>query len=328
MTLQRRRLVLCGSLGLLAGFACPVLLNAQGRIARIGDLNTAARGSDTRKFLWDALAARGWVEGRNLRIDERYADGDRSRLEPLAAELVALGPDVIVASTQPAAVAAMKATRTIPIVFVIVPEPVESGLVESLARPGKNATGLATMNKELVGKRLELLRELLPKMQRVALLLEVDFDMNRRQAAFAESAAKLLGLDVLRVGIGLPHTFDASFGDLARQHPDAVLVIENPPTFTHRAEIARRMAEVKIPAMYGFQEFSRAGGLISYSVDFRDQFRRAADYVDRILRGARPGDLPIQQPLKFALTVNLAAAKALGISVPQSLLLRADEVIE
>lgn len=330
MTLCGRRQALFASFSLLAGVAFPCVLRAQAKSARIGVLGSSSRTSARPNIsnLWTALAEMGWVDGRNLRLDERYADGDLARHDALAAELVALRPDIIVAPTQPAAVAAMKATRTIPIVFVIVPEPVESGLAETLARPGKNATGLATLNMDLVAKRVQLMSEAFPGARRVAILYQPDFDMNRHQAALAEAAAKTVGFEILRIGIGLPQTFDSAFGELARQRPDAVLVIENPAVFTHRAEVVRRMAQTRIPTIYGLQEFTLAGGLISYSVHFPDQYRRAADYVNRILGGARPGELPIQQPLRFELTVNLAAARNLGIALPQSILLRADRIIE
>lgn len=324
----QRRVFLTAAGALLA--ASPVAWS-QGLKKRLGILATAGRpetgpGGSYRHLL-DALGKAGWVEGRNLQIDYRYAEGELARLLPLATELVARKTDVILASTQPAATAAMKATQTIPIVFVIVPEPVESGLAQSLARPGGNATGFATMNAELVAKRVSLMREAFPATKRMALLYQADFDMNVRQAALAEQAARALGIQVLRVGIGQPKTYDAAFASLVESRPDAVLVIENPSVFTNRADIVRRMAEARLAAMYGFQEFSLVGGLISYSVNFPDQFRRAADYVDRILRGAKPGDLPIQQPLRFELTVNLKTAKSLGLTIPQTILLRADRVI-
>ena len=329
MRRDRRSFLLAA--GVLLAAACARGARAGQGMARVAVLATASRTAlVVRRMdeLFGALAKAGWVEGRNLRTDWRWAEGNPSRLAPLAAELVALNPDVIIASTQPAATAAMKATKTIPIVFVIVPEPIESGLAESLARPGRNATGLASMNKELIGKRVDLLREAFPGTRRIALLFEPEFDMNVRQAALAEQAARTLGLEVARVGIGQPPTYDAAFETLARERPDAVLVIENPSVFTNRAEIVKRMAKARLRAMYGFGDFVLEGGLMSYSANHLDQYRRAADYVDRILRGAKPGDLPIQQPLKFELSVNLRSAKALGIAIPQSILLRADRVLE
>ncbi len=327
----RRRRFLVATLAVSANGLGWRVASAQGGMVRIGVLSSAGRPGTGRGYfdlLLKELASNGWVDGRNLAIDWRYADGDLDRHAALATELVALKPDLIIAATQPAAVAAMKATATTPIVFVHAPEPVESGLAESLARPGRNVTGFASMNSQLVVKRLELLREALPKCRRIAVLYQSDFDLNLRQLAQVEDAARLLGLATLRVHIDLPPSYDVAFAQLVRERPDGVLVIENPSVFTHRADIVRRMAGAKLPAMYGLQEFSLAGGLFSYSISLADQFRRTADYVVRILRGAKPGELPIQQPNKFELTINLEAARALGLTVPPAILLRSDLVIE
>jgi len=329
---MQRRQILIAAAALSAGVPAWSVASAQGRMVRIGVLVSASRPNAGRGAYYEALleelARAGWVEGRNLAIEWRYAGGDLGRHSALAAELVALKPDLIICGTQPAAIAAMKATATIPIVFIQAPEPVESGLAVSLARPGRNVTGLASMNKELLGKRLELMRDAFPKSRRIAVLYQPDFDMNVRQLALTEQAAKVFGMDVVRVQIGLPPSFDAAFAQLARERPDGVLVIENPSVYTHRQDIVRRMFDARLAAMYGLQDFSLVGGLISYSISFADQYRRAADYVNRILRGAKPGDLPIQQPLRFELTVNLKTAKALGLTIPQSILLRADRVLE
>jgi putative ABC transport system substrate-binding protein len=328
--LRRRRFLVAILAASAAGPVC-IIASAQGRVARIGVLSSASRPDAGRGYydqMLEELAGLGWVEGRTLSIDWRYAEGDLGRHAGLAADLVALKPDLIIAGTQPAAVAAMKATSTIPIVFVQAPDPVESGLAETLARPGRNVTGFASMNNQLVAKRLELLRDLLPKCTRIAVLYQPDFDLNVRQFAQVERAARQLALEMLPVHVGSPQSYDAAFAKLVRERPDGVLVIENPSVYTHRADIVRRMAEARLAAMYGLQDFSLAGGLLSYSISFGDQYRRAADYVARILRGAKPGELPIQQPVKFDLTVNLKAAKALGLTVPPSILLRADRVIE
>ena len=315
----------------LAGAALlfPAVGLAQPRRVRIGVLSSATRGAaGPFGAFFQALAAAGWVEDRNLVIDYRFANGHLARHEPLAMELVALKPDIIFAPTQPAAIAAMKATKTIPIVFAIVQEPVLTGLADSLARPGKNATGMLSINKDILGKRIELLREVVPTAKRIAMLYQPDFDLNVRQVELGEQVLGSLNLTALRVGIGNRDSFDAAFEALAQARPDGVLVIENPSVFANRAEIVKRMAVARLPAMYGFQPFTLDGGLMSYSIDFADQFRRTAGYVDRILRGATPGELPIQQPVGFQLTVNLKTAKTLGIEFPQSVLLRADRVIE
>lgn len=327
----RRRGLLAATLAVSAGGLVWSDACAQGGMVRIGVLSSTSRPSTGRGYfepLLKELASNGWAEGRNLALDWLYADGDLGRHAALAAELVALKPDLIIAGTQPAAVAAMKASTTIPIVFIHAPDAVESGLADSLARPGRNVTGFASMNNELVVKRLEILREALPRSRRIALLYQQGFDLNERQLAPIEKAATSLGLETSRVHIDMPGSYDAAFMHLVREHPDGVLVIENPSTYTHRADIARRMAEARLAAMYGLQDFALAGGLMSYSISFSDQYRRAADYVVRILRGAKPGELPIQQPVKFELTINLKAARALGLIVPPSLLLRADRVIE
>jgi putative ABC transport system substrate-binding protein len=261
-------------------------------------------------------------------VDWRHAEGDVERIAPLATELAALKPDLIFASTQPSAIAVMNATQSIPIVFALVQEPLSTGLAVSLARPGKNATGLASMNVDILSKRIELLLEVVPPARRIALLYQPDFDLNVRQAALAEQVLHSLKLAVVRVAIGRPESFGKAFETLARERPDAVLVIENPSVFTNRVDVVKRMAAAGLPAMYGFQPFALDGGLMSYSIDFNDQFRRAAGYVDRILRGAKPGELPIEQPRRLELTVNLRAAGELGITIPQSIRLRADRTIE
>ena len=326
--MNRRRFTL-GLVG--AAMLAPALGVGQTGRARIGVLSSISRSSKPTKLydeFFQTLAAAGWVEGRNLDVDWRYAQGDLKRHVELARELVALNPDLIFAPTQPAAVAAMEATKTIPIVFAIVQEPLLTGLAESLARPGKNATGMLSINKDILGKRIQLLREVVPAAKRVGVLYQPDFDLSARQAELAERVLDSLGLTTARVGIGRPATFAASFEALVRARPDAVLVIENPNLFANRVDVVRRMAAARLPAMYGFQPFTLDGGLMSYSIDFADQFRRAGGYVDRILKGAKPGELPIQQPQRFELTINLKTAKALGIGIPQSVLLRADRVIE
>lgn len=308
----------------------PIFGVAQSKTARLGILATADRPTPGGPYdhFFQALATAGWVGGRGLVVDWRQAEGDTERMSPLAAELVALEPNVIFASTQPAAVAVMTMTKAIPIVFALVHEPLSAGLAETLARPGKNATGLASMNVDILSKRIELLLEVVPSAKRIALLYQPELDVNVRQAALAEQVIRSRNLSALRVAIGRPETFGPAFDSLARERPDAAVVIENPSVFTHRIEIVRRMAALALPAMYGFQPFALDGGLMSYSIDFIDQFRRAAGYVDRILRGARPGELPIEQPRRFELTVNLKTAKELGITIPRLILLRADRVIE
>ena len=308
----------------------PILAIAQPKSARLGILATASRQTPGGPYgsFFEALAKAGWVEGQNLVVEWRHAEGDLERIASLAAELVALKPNVIFASTQPSAMAVMKVTKTLPIVFALVQEPLSTGLAESLARPGKNATGLASINVDILSKRVELLLEVVRPARRIALLYQPDFDLNVRQAALAEQVLHSRKLTAVRIAIGRPESFGNAFETLARERPDAALVIENPSVFTNRVDVVKRMAAIRLPAIYGFQPFALDGGLMSYSIDFSDQFRRAAGYVDRILRGAKPAELPIEQPQKLELTLNLRAARELGITIPQSILLRADRVIE
>jgi len=326
--LRRRILIAAGAL-----LAMPITGFTQlpGREVRIGLLSSASRSQNSDRLfglLFDALKKSGWVEGRNLVVDWRFADGKLAMHEPLARELVALKPDIIFAPTQPAAQAAMKATSSIPIVFALVPEPVQSGLAISLAHPGRNATGAATINSELIGKRLQLMRETFPSARRIALIYQAQFDMNVRQAEQAVLAGKRLALELIPVFIGAPDTYDAVFAELGRLKPDALYVIENPSVYTHRQTLVQRVNAARWAAMYGLQDFALDGGLMSYSVNWPDQYRRAATYVVRILDGAKPADLPIEQPTKFDLVINLKTAKALGLTIPRSIMSRADQVIE
>jgi putative ABC transport system substrate-binding protein len=326
VSLDGRRRFLVG-VGALLAAPCA---SAQQTRARIGFLatGTPASSATNRKAFFDALRDKGWVEGKNLTVDVRYADGKLEQHDVLARELIALNPQLIFAPTLPGADAMMRLTRTIPVVFAIVPDPVGSGFAASLARPGTNATGLSTVNVTLGPKRLALLKEAFPAARRVAMLYQAELDMNRRQAAQVEAAAQSIGVEVVRIGIGGPATFDAAFGKLDAMQPDAIYVMENPPLHTHRRSLIARIAERRLPAIYGMQVFAVDGGLMAYAMSVPDQFRRAAGYVDRILRGAKPGDLPIQQPTNFDLVVNMKTARAQSLTVPPSILLRADRVIE
>jgi putative ABC transport system substrate-binding protein len=326
VSLERRRRFLFTVAALLAA-PCAY---AQEPRARIGFLasGTPASSATNRKAFFDALRDKGWVEGKNLTVDVRYADGKLEQHDVLARELIALNPRLIYAPAQPGADAMMRLTRSIPIVFAIVPDPVGSGFAASLARPGGNATGLSTVNVTLGRKRLALLNEAFPAARRVAMLYQPELDMNRRQAAEVEVAAQSIGVEVVRISIGGPATFDAAFGKLDAMQPDAIYVMENPPLHTHRHSLIARIAKRRLPAIYGMQVFAVDGGLMAYAMSVPDQFRRAAEYVDRILRGAKPGDLPIQRPTNFDLVVNMKTAQAQGLTVSPSILLRADRVIE
>ncbi len=329
--LDRRRFLVAAGASLAAGLArSQGKGNAPDRVARIGFLldGSSAATKHFRAALSEGLRARGWIEGRNLVTEARFADGETARIEPLARELVALAPDVIVAPTTAGAVTARSLTKSIPIVFVLGVDPVGVGLAQNLARPGGNVTGLSIIAADVALKRMEILREALPSIERVAVLHDPGHTPSRIVLPDLDRGAKAMGLTLERIELGLPATFDAAFSALERMRPDAALVLATPAVFIHRREIIGRLAKARVPASYNGRDFAMSGGLMSYAVDFRDNFRRAADYVDRILRGADPGELPIQQPTKFELLVNLKTARALGVEIPRSVLLRADQLIE
>ena len=273
----------------------------------------------------------GYVEGRNLVIEYRDAEGKVERLPALAAELVALKVDVIVASGTLAALAAKQATRTLPIVFSPAADPVASGLVTSLARPGGNVTGLSLLNSELVGKWLEQLKQAIPGVSRVAVLWQPGAFGERTEKDMlkgAEVAARALGVQLQFVEARGPEDFDRAFSDMTRARAGALTVLGSTMFVSERRRLVDLAAKNRLPAVYNVREFVDAGGLMSYGPNLADLFRRAATYVDKILKGAKPGDLPVEQPTKFELVINLKTAKALGLTIPQSVLVRADEVIQ
>ena len=323
-------------LGTIAGslLAAPLAAEAQtaAKVARIGWLgNSPAASPHLDEAFRQGLRDLDYVEGRNVVIEYRWAEGKFERLPALAAELVALKVDVILAGTVLAAVAAKQAIRTIPIVFAAVADPLGSGLVTSLARPGGNVTGLSVLSPELVGKRLEQLKQALPGVSRVAVLWEpggggerTDKDMLKR----AEVAGQALGVRLQYVEARGPADFDRAFSDMTRAHAGALTVLPSPMFLNERRRLVDLAAKHRLPAGYPWREGADAGGLISYGPSLADLYRRAATYVDKILKGAKPGDLPIEQPTKFELVINLKTAKALGLTIPPSLLQRADQVIE
>jgi putative tryptophan/tyrosine transport system substrate-binding protein len=281
------------------------------------------------QLLRDALRELGYVEGKNLQLEVRWGEGKLDRLPALAAELVQLKVDVIVAASSPAVLAASQATRTIPIVMPTSSDPVGDGLVASLARPGGNITGLSQMAPELGEKRLQLLKEMFPKVSHaMAVLWNPDYVGMRARFEQARVAAPAVGLTVRSVEVRDARELDVAFEAIIREHPEALLLLVDPLTLSQRARIVEFAAEQRLPAIYETRDFVDVGGLISYGPNVPDLFRRAATYVDKILRGAKPADLPIEQPTKFELVINMRAAKALGIKFPESILLRADKVIE
>jgi putative tryptophan/tyrosine transport system substrate-binding protein len=270
----------------------------------------------------------GYVDGVNTVFERRFADGKIERLPALATQLVASKPHVIFAPVTPAALAARGATKEIPIVFAIAADPVGSGLAATLSRPGYNATGLTSLNVELIGKRMQLLKELSPRIARVAIVFNPNNSPDRLQLAELERAAAPLGITVIRVAVRNAEDYDAAFSMAGAKQADALMVIPNPLNIRFRARILDHAAKLRIPTMDAQESASQEGALISYSISWPDNFRRAAAYVDKILKGAKPGDLPIEQPTKLELVINLKTARALGIDIPRSVLLRADQVIE
>jgi putative ABC transport system substrate-binding protein len=271
----------------------------------------------------------GYVEGKNIQVEVRWGEGKLERLPALAAELVQLKVDVIVAASSPSVVAASQATRTIPIVMPVSSDPVGDGLVASLAHPGGNITGLSMMSPELGEKRIQLLKEMFPKVSHAMVVLwNPDYVGMRARFEQARVAAPAVGLTVRSVEVRDTRELDAAFEAIIREHPEALLLLVDPFTTSQRSRIVAFAAEQRLPAIYETSNFVDVGGLISYGPNISDQYRRAATYVDKILRGAKPADLPIEQPTKFELVINMRAAKALGIKIPESILLRADKVVE
>jgi len=323
-------------IGTIAGglLAAPLAAGAQPAPgnARIGYLATNLA---TTPHLQDAfrqgLRDLGYVEGRNLVIEYRSAEGKSDRLAVLAAELVALNIDVIVAPGTPQALAAKQATRTLPIVFATAADPVGSGLVTSLARPGGNVTGLSILAPALVGKRLELLTNALPGVSRVAVLWQPGGHDERTDNDILKEAgvaARVLGVRLQFVEVRGPADFDRAFSDMTRARAGALTVLTGIMFLNERRRLVDLTAKNRLPAVYGGRDFVDAGGLMSYGSNIADLFRRTATYVDKILKGAKPADLPVEQPTKFELVINLKTAKALGLTIPPSLLGRADEVIQ
>ena len=327
---DRRRFVT--GLGVL--LASPLVVQAQppAKVLRIGYLSgNLASGLHLREAFLQGLRDLGYVEGRNIAIEYRDAEGKLEQLPGLAAELVALKVDVIAVTSTPAGLAAKKATMTIPIVFTWAADPVRSGLVTSLGRPGGNVTGLSVLFTELVGKRLELLKQAVPGVSRVAVLRhpgDYGEGTEREMLREADVAARALGVRLQVVEARGPQDFDRAFADMTRARADAVTVESTNIFFAERRRLVDLAAKHRLPATYLVREFVDAGGLMSYAANVADLHRRAAGYVDRILRGAKPGDLPVEQPTKFELVVNLKAAKALGLAIPQTVLQRADQVIQ
>jgi len=309
--------------------AAPLAADAQGpsNVPRIGYLSPA---SDTPllKAFRQGLRDLDWVEGRNIAIEVRSAEGKYERLPQLAAELVRLKVDVIVASSTPVALAAKQATTTIPIVIQFVADPIGSGLVASLARPGGNITGWTHLGRELRGKYMELVKAAVPGATRIGVLWNPANPIHGPSLEDVEAAAQALKVQLHGVGMQDPEELESAFSALARKHVEALVVLPDGMFQAQGDRIITLAARSRLPAIYGMMELAKAGGLMGYGVNFFDMYRHGASFVDRILKGAKPADLPIEQPTKLELVINLKTAKALGLTIPQSLLLRADEVIQ
>jgi putative tryptophan/tyrosine transport system substrate-binding protein len=326
---RRRKLLIA----LAAGGLTPLASLAQqsaARVPRIGFLgnSTAALEANLVGPFRDGLRDLGYVEGRSILIEYRWAEGKYERFPELIAELVALEVDVIVTAGTPAALAVKRATTRIPIVIAAVGDPVGTGLVASLSRPGGNVTGLAAIAPDLEGKRLELLMELVPKLSHVSFLSNPGNPLHVASEKQARSAARALHLDVQFVAVRSDPEFDDAFDAILKERPGAMIVLADRVFLHNRARLVDFAARNRLPAVYPYVELVEAGGLMSFGPNYADLHRRAATYVDKILKGAKPGDLPVEQPTKFELVINMKTAKALGIKILPSVLLRADRVIE
>ena len=328
MATRRKLLVALG-----AALAVPLASFAQqkpAKVARIGFLGAASPSGlpSWAEGFRAGLRDLGYVEGKNIVIEYRWAEGKYERLPGLAAELVQLKVDVIVATTPPDVLAARQATTTIPFVMVSVGDPVGMGLIASLARPGGNITGLSTINVDLSGKWLELLRVALPKLSRVAVLVHPGHPVHPDMLKNIQAAAKTTGVNVSPVQASTAGQIEAAFGAMKQERAGALIVLPDPFFLTQARQIAELALKNHLPTMSGTGDSVEAGGLMSYGQNILERFRRAATYVDKILKGVKPGDLPVEQPTKFELLVNMKTAKALGIKFPDSILVQATRVIE
>ena len=323
---MRRRLFLCSLAGGLVTAPLAVTAQQANRVWRVGFLQFAASNliDEFRQGLRDL----GYVEGRNLLVEQRMADGKADWLPGVAADLVRLRPDVIVAATSPAARAAHEATRTIPLFFVNVGDPLGLGLAASLARPGGNATGTASYGPELAQKVLEVAKDLTPQTRHMALVWNPGNPLHAITLKNLEGPARRLGIKLQPLSAATPEELEPAFHAAAAGRADVVWVFGDQVFFAERTRIAGYALSERLPTMFLLRQHVEAGGLASYGADAATMYRRAAVLVDKILKGAKPADLPIEQPTKFELAINLKTAKALGLTIPQSLILRADHVIE
>ena len=316
----------------LGTLLAPLATDAQlkGKVYRIGFLgnSTAALEANLVGPFREGLRDLGYVEGQNILIEYRWADGKYDRFPALIAELIALKVDVIVTAGTPATLAVKKATTSVPLVMVAVGDPVGTGIVASLNRPGGNITGLTSISPELEGKRLELLREVVPKLSRVAVLWNPVSPFQVIAEKEVRAAAQVLRMNVLSLGVRTPEELKDALAAIARERPGALLVLADRLFLHNRARIMEFVAQNRLPGVHAYRELVEAGGLMSFGPSYAGMHRRAATYVDKILKGASPADLPVERPATFELVINQKAAKALGLTIPQSVLLRATEVIQ
>jgi putative tryptophan/tyrosine transport system substrate-binding protein len=327
---MKRKITILTLCAMLFALCVPAKAQQPAKVPRIGFLSPV---SPSATALWheafrQGLRDLGWIEGKNISIEYRYADGRSDHLPDLAADLVRLKVDIIVASSGTDALAAKNATREIPIVVASGGDPVAIGLVESLARPGGNITGLSQIAPELAGKRLELLKEVVPKLSRVGVLWNPQGRTSTLSWKEIQLPARELGVQLHSLEVRSPNDFDGAFKDTTRAGAGALAIMPDPLFVANLKRIAERAAKSRLPSIHHLSEFAESGGLVAYGPDRSDMFRRAATYVDKILKGTKPADLPVEQPTKFELVINLKTAKQIGLTIPQRVLTRADKVIK
>jgi ABC-type uncharacterized transport system substrate-binding protein len=315
----------------LSLFLAPLASDAQppGQIRRVGILTavTAPTIEPLQELLRHGLRERGYVEGQHIVLESRSVEGHYERLPALAAQLVALPVDVLVTWGTPATVAAKQATSTVPIIFFAVGDPVGSGIVASLARPGGNVTGVTNLTAELSAKQLELLKEIVPGLTQIAVLRNPRNPVSALNMRWTELAAQALGVQLHVVDVRDPSEFEAAFVSMTRERAGALIVLADTMFLSQRRQIADLAVKHRLPAAFNWREYAEAGGLIAYGPMFAEQGRRVAEFVDKILKGVRPAELPVEQPMRFALVINLKTAQALGLTISPTLLFQADEVI-
>jgi len=327
--MMRRREFITLMSGAVASWPLAARAQQAGKLPTVGFLgeSTPSTQSERTAAFVQRLRELGWIEGRTIAIEYRWAEGRSDRFAEIANELVRLKVDIIVTSSTPAILAAKRATSVIPIVFAIAADPVGTGLVASLARPGGNVTGLSIQSTDLAAKRLEFLHEVVPHLRRLAIIANIGNPASALEVKEIEDAAGTLGFEIKKLEIRRPEDIGPAFEALDRS-ADAVYLPTEPLVLTNRVRINTMALGARLPTMYSGREYVESAGLMSYGPNRPDLFRRAGDFVDKILHGAKPADLPVEQPTKFDLIINLTTAKALGLKVPESFLLRVDEVIE